>query len=58
MAAIVSGTPYQYRPLRYPDSVRILRLSPRPGADDPIHCTLSAYRLSDQKLEFEPLSYA
>lgn len=57
MSTIASTSFYQYRPLRYPDSVRILRLAPSPNFDDPIHCTLGTYRLSDPKLKFEPLSY-
>ena len=47
---------YRYRPLRL-NSVRILRLTPSASEDDPIRCTLSAYRLSDPDLRFEPLSY-
>ncbi|KAK0648021.1 heterokaryon incompatibility protein-domain-containing protein [Cercophora newfieldiana] len=49
--------PYQYHPLRYPDSVRILQLAPSASFEDPILCTLIAYRLSDPRLNFEPVSY-
>ncbi|KAK1756525.1 HET-domain-containing protein [Echria macrotheca] len=54
---MTTGAAYQYRPLRYPDSVRILHLKPSLSGDDPIHCTLTTYRLSDPGLKYEPVSY-
>lgn len=57
MTTVASDSAYQYRPLRYPDSVRILHLKPSLSGIDPIHCTLSTYRLSDPGLKYEPVSY-
>jgi len=48
---------YQYRPLRYADSIRILQIVPNPNRDAEIQCILSLYRLSSQSLGFEALSY-
>ena len=50
-------TRYQYRPLRFANSVRILQLTPSIIEDDPIQCTLTEHPLSDPTLRFEPLSY-
>jgi hypothetical protein len=57
MTTVAFGSAYQYRPLRYHDSVRILLLKPSLAGDDPIHCTLSTYRLSNLGLKYEPVSY-
>lgn len=49
--------PYQYQPLQYDDSVRILVLHPSVDNSDPIKCTIQQARLSDASLEYEALSY-
>ncbi|KAK9771425.1 putative Heterokaryon incompatibility domain-containing protein [Seiridium cardinale] len=48
---------YQHRPLRYDDSIRVLQILPSAVADAPVRVSLSSYRLSDPKLQFEALSY-
>jgi hypothetical protein len=48
---------YQYQPLRYNDSVRILILHPSSNQAKPIICTIQHIRLSDMTINYEALSY-
>lgn len=48
---------YQYQPLQYDDSIRVLVLHPSLNDSDPILCTLQSARLSDASLEYTALSY-
>jgi hypothetical protein len=48
---------YQYQPLQYYDSVRVLVLHPSLNNSDPIRCTIQHARLSDASLKYEAVSY-
>ncbi|EXF74697.1 HET domain-containing protein [Colletotrichum fioriniae PJ7] len=55
--------PYQYSPLRSPDSIRIVILDPAPDAQSPLRCSLAQYDKVEQmknfgtKKDFEAVSY-
>ena len=55
--AVMEPPLYQYQPLQYSDSIRILILHPSPNESDPIECTICHEKLSDGSLDYEAVSY-